>query len=60
MLMLHVFRAWFAMIYAIFGFNTPNPGDDLQALMRGSLLPNADACIDFNRLGRSLYLFLIL
>lgn len=38
------------MRYAIFGFSTPNLGDDVQALAAALLLPRVDAYVDRDRL----------
>jgi hypothetical protein len=38
------------MRYAIFGFSTPNLGDDVQALAAALLLPRIDAYVDRERL----------
>jgi hypothetical protein len=40
------------MRYAIFGFSTPNLGDDIQALAAALLLPRVDAYVDRDRLDK--------
>jgi hypothetical protein len=40
------------MRYAIFGFSTPNLGDDIQALAAALLLPKVDAYVDRDRLNK--------